>query len=69
MLPNLLHMLLDCLAVGPGLAPGVWAVVPSMYETHLKHRQCLQSISFTNIGPRLARVVGMVWDVSITCGN
>ena len=28
----------DYLAVGPGSAPGVWAVVPGMHGTHLKHR-------------------------------
>jgi len=59
----------DYLAVGPGSAPGVWAVVPGMHGTHLKHRQCLQPISFNNWGPRLARIVGVVWDASITCGN
>jgi len=30
----------DYLAVGPGSAPGIWAVVPGMYGTHLKHGQC-----------------------------
>ena len=34
--------------VGPGSAPGVWAVVPGMHRTHLKHGQCLQPISFNN---------------------
>ena len=42
MLLDLLYMLLDYHAVGPGSAPGVWAVVPGMYGTHLKHEQCLQ---------------------------
>ena len=55
-------MLPDYLAVGPGSAPGVWAVVPGMYMTYLKHRQYLQPISFNNIGPRLTCVVGVVWD-------
>jgi len=27
-------------------ASSIWAVVPGMYGTHLKHRQCLQTISF-----------------------
>ena len=31
----------EYLAVGPGSAPGDWAVVPGMYGTHLKHGQCL----------------------------
>ena len=36
------------LAIGPGSALGVWAVVPGMHGTHLKHRQCLQpSLSIT----------------------
>ena len=56
-------------AVWPGSAPGVWAVVPGMYGTYLKHEQCLQLISFDNIGPRLTRVVGVVWDASITGDN
>ena len=49
----MLYMLPDYLAVGPGSAPRVWAVVrdPGMHATHLKHRQCLQPISFNNIGP------------------
>ena len=38
----------DYLTVGPGSVPGVWAVVPGMHGTHLKHRQCLQLISFNN---------------------
>ena len=38
----------DYLVVGPDSAPGVWAVVQSMHGTHLKHRQCLQPISFNN---------------------
>jgi len=44
-------------------------VVPGMYETHLKYGQCLQPISFNNVGLRLTRVIGVVWDVSITGGN
>jgi len=31
----------DYLAVGPGSALEVWAVVPGMHGTHLKYRQCL----------------------------
>jgi len=41
MLPDLLYML--PLAVGPGSAPGVWAVVPGMHGTYLK-----QTMSPTN---------------------
>jgi len=59
----------DYLAVGPGSASGIWAVVPGMYGTHLKYGQCLQPISFKSLGPRLTRVVGVVWDASITSGN
>ena len=59
LIPFLLH-LPDYLAVGPDSAPGVWVVVPSMHGTHLKHIQYLQPISFNNLGPRLARVVGIV---------
>ena len=69
MLPDLLYMLPDYLAIRPGSAPGVWAVVPGMHGTHLKHRQYLQLISFNNIGPRLVRVVGVEWDVSIAGNN
>jgi len=65
MLPDLLYMLPDYLAVGPGSSSGVWAVVLNMYDTHLKHKQCLQPISFNDIGPQLTCVVGVVWDVSI----
>ena len=68
-LPDMLYMLPDYLAVEPGLAAGVWAVVPGMYETRLKHRQYFQPISFNNIGPRLTCVVDVVWNASITCGN
>jgi len=60
MLHVLLHMLPDYLAVGPDSVPRIWAVVPSMYGTHLKHRQYLQPISFNNIGPRLTCAVGVV---------
>jgi len=49
MLPDLLYMLSDYLAIGPGSALVVWVVIPCMYEAHLKHRQCLQPISFNNI--------------------
>ena len=59
----------DYLAVGSGSAPEVWAVVPSMYETDLKHEQCLQPISFNNLGSRLSCVIGVVWDASITGDN
>ena len=62
-------MLPDYLVVGPGLAAGAWVVVPGMYETHLKHRQYFQPISFNNIGPQLTYVVGVVWDTSIACDN
>ena len=48
----------DYLAVGPGSASGVWAVVPGMHGTrpgyagtHLKYKQYLQPISFNNTGP------------------
>jgi len=34
----MLYMLPDYLAVGSGSAPGVWAVAPEMYGTHLKHK-------------------------------
>ena len=38
----------DYLAVGPGSASGVWAVVLGMHGTHLKYRQCLnRSVSIT----------------------
>ena len=50
-------IVIDYLAVGPGLAPVNWVVVSVMYGTHLKHGQCLQPISFNNIGPRLAHIV------------
>ena len=63
------YMLPDYLAVGPDSAPGVWAVVPGMYGAHLKYGQCLQPISFNNLGPRLTRVIGVVWDASIIGGN
>jgi len=33
--------IIDYLVVGPGSAPGIWAVISGMYETHLKHGQCL----------------------------
>ena len=59
----------EYLVVGPDSAPGVWAVVSSMHGTHLKHRQCLQPISFNNWGSRLTRVMGVVWDPSIICDN
>ena len=55
----------DYLAVGPDSALEVWAVVPGMYGTHLKHRQYLQPISFNNLGSRLTRVIGVVWDASL----
>ena len=50
----------DYLAVGPGSAPGVWAVILGMYETHLKYGLCLQPISFNNLGPWLTCVIGVV---------
>jgi len=59
----------DYLTVGPGSVPGVWAVVPGMYGTHLKHGQYLQPISFNNFRLRLTCVIGIVWDVSIIGGN
>jgi len=62
-------IVIDYLAVGPSSAPGDWVVVPGMYGTHLNHGQCLQPISFNNLGPRLTREIGVVWDASITCGN
>ena len=65
----LMCMLLDYLAVGHGSVLGVWAVVPSMYETYLKHRQCLQPISFNNIGPRLTCAIGVVWNAFIAGDN
>ena len=65
----ILCMLPDYLVVGPGSAPGVWAVVPGMHETHIKHKQCLQPISFNNLGSQLTRVVGVAWDASTVCGN
>jgi len=34
-------IVIDYLMVGPGSAPGDWAVVLGMYGTHLKHGQCL----------------------------
>jgi len=34
----LLYMLPDYLTVAPDLTQGVWAVVPGMHRTHLKHR-------------------------------
>ena len=37
---HVIHVL-DYLAVRPGSAPGVWAVVPGMYGTHLKYGKCL----------------------------
>jgi len=46
MLPNLLYMLPDYLAIGSGSVLGVWVVVPGMYGTLLKYRQYLQPISF-----------------------
>jgi len=42
---------------------------PEYVRAHLKYGQCLQSISFNNLGPRLTRVIGVVWDASITGGN
>ena len=69
MLHVMLYILPDCLAVGPGSAPRVRVIVPDMYGTHLKYRQYLQSISFNNFGPQLARVVGIVWDASTVCDN
>ena len=57
------------LVAGSDSAPGIWAVVPGMYGTHLKHGQYLQAISFNNLGAWLTRVIGVVCDASITCGN
>ena len=51
MLPDLLYILPDYLAVELSLEPGDRAVVPGMYGTHQKHGQCLQPISFNNLGP------------------
>ena len=56
----MLYMLPDYLAVETGSASGVWVVVSGMHGTHLKHIQYLQSISFNNLGSRLARVIGIV---------
>ena len=36
----------DYLAVGPGSAPGIWAVVPGVHGTHLKHRFSSPTIGF-----------------------
>jgi len=58
----------DYLVVRPGYVLGIWAVVQSMCNTHLKHRQRLQPISFNNLGLRLTRVIDVVWDASITVG-
>jgi len=44
-------------------------MVPGMHGTHLKHRQCLQPISFNNLGSRLTHVIGVVCDTHITGGN
>jgi len=55
--------------VEPGSAPGDWAVISGMYETHLKYRQMSPSIDFNNIRPRLARVVSVVWDASTAGDN
>jgi len=44
-------------------------VVPDTYGTYLKHGKCLQPISFNNLETRLSRVIGVVWDASITGGN
>jgi len=38
----------DYLAVGPGSAPGIWAVVPGMYGTHLKYELPSLIINFNN---------------------
>jgi len=38
MLLDLLYILPDYLAVGPGSATGVWAVISGMHGTHLKYR-------------------------------
>ena len=34
---HIIIIVIDYLAVGPGSTSGDWAVVPDMYETHLKH--------------------------------
>ena len=39
-------IVIDYLTLGPGSAPGDWAVILGMYETLLKHGHCLQLISF-----------------------
>jgi len=44
-------------------------MVSSMYEPYLKHEQRLQPINFNNLGLRLTRVIGVVWDASITGGS
>jgi len=36
----------DYLSVGPGLVPDIWAVIPGMHETHLKHRFPSPTIGF-----------------------
>ena len=59
----------DYLAVGPTSAPSIWAIVSGMYETHLKHGQRLQPISFNNLGLRLTHVISVVWDAFIIGGN
>ena len=58
--PGLLYMLPNYLAIGPGSVPGVWAVIPGMYGTHLKHRQHLQPISFIDLESQLTCVVDTV---------
>jgi len=37
---------IDYLAVGPGSTPGIWAVTPDIYRTHLKYRFSSPTISF-----------------------
>jgi len=61
---HVIHVL-DYLAIGHGSAPEVWVMVPGMYGTHLKYGQCLQPISFNNLGTRLSCVIGVVWDASL----
>jgi len=54
----------EYLVVWFGSASGNWGHAPEYIRDHLKHGQCLQPISFNNLGPWLIHVVGVVWDAS-----
>jgi len=41
-----LFTITDYLAIGPGSAPGIWAMVLGMHGTHLKHRFSSLTIGF-----------------------